>query len=294
LTWRGYESAVRVHIAPRLGDILLQRLGPADIQGFYSALANTSSKAITRSQICTVLGAALARAVEQKLIATSPAEALKKRLPRLERAKPTVLDAARCEALLGHARQHHDLYPTVLLALSTGMRRSEILALKWSNVDFANGEILVDEQVEQLPGSIRFKSPKNGASRIVAVPEAVIAELRRIKLEQAERLLRLGVRQANESRVCTRADGTDYKPNHLTEAFRVFIRQTGLPVCRFHDLRHSHASQLLRLGVSVRVVADRLGHSDGGALLLRTYAHSDASMHAEAARRLGAALFGKL
>jgi integrase len=228
------------------------------------------------------------------LIAVSPTAPLKKRRPKVERPKPTVLDAAQCEQLLYLARQRDDLYPPILLALSAGMRRAEILALKWGSIDLVEGEILVAEQVEQILGNLQMKAPKNGGSRIITIPEAICAELWRIKIEQAERLLRLGVRQDNETQVCTRADGSVCTPNCFTEMFRQFMRRTGLPVCRFHDLRHSHASQMLQLGVSVRVVADRLGHADGGALLLKTYAHSDASMHKEAARRLGAALFGKL
>jgi integrase len=89
-----------------------------------------------------------------------------------------------------------------------------------------------------------------------------------------------------------RADGTVSTPTALTEAFRQLIRRTGLPVCRFHDLRHSHATELLRLGVPVKVVADRLGHSDAG-LTLRVYAHATKAMHDEAADRL-TGLFSKL
>jgi integrase len=126
----------------------------------------------------------------------------------------------------------------------------------------------------------------------VTLPATAVDELRRVKVEQAEALFRLGMRQDGGTPICMRADGTVSAPSTLTEAFRVFIRRTGLPVVRFHDLRHSHATELLRLGVPVKVVAERLGHADAG-LTLRIYAHATEAMHDEAAERLGD-LFAKL
>jgi integrase len=291
-SWSQYECGVRVHIAPAIGHIMLGKLTVADVQTFYSELAATTLKGSSQRQLALLLTNALNRAAEMRLIPTSPAEPLRKRLPKLEKAqRMVILDADQSQALMTAARET-PLYTPVLIALATGMRRSEILALTWGKIDFTEGSVLVDESIETAAGTIRRKETKNGHSRIVTLPAPVIDELRRLKVEQAENLFRLGIRQSPETSICIRTDGTVSTPTALTEAFRQLIRRTGLPVCRFHDLRHSHATELLRLGVSVKVVADRLGHADAG-LTLRVYAHATKAMHDEAADRLRD-LFGKL
>lgn len=125
--------------------------------------------------------------------------------------------------------------------------------------------------------------------RVVAVPENITAELRRLKREQAEALLRLGVRQDGETEVCRRGgDGVMTTPLSVTNAFSRLAKRLGLPLATFHGLRHAHASELLRAGVPVHIAAERLGHSDGGMLLLKTYAHVTPDAARDAAKRIGA------
>jgi integrase len=174
------------------------------------------------------------------------------------------------------------------------MRRNEILALRWDHVDFAEEQILVEQSIVHIRGETTRKAPKNGQARTVTVPAGVMAELRRIKVEQAEALLRLGVRQDGSTEVCRRgADGAIRSPYSLSDAFVAFVKRAGMPACNFHTLRHSHASELLRMGVPVHVAADRLGHKDGGALLLKVYAHATDTAAREAADRISG-LFSKL
>src|SRR5262249_48163966 len=160
-----------------------------------------------------------------------------------------------------------------LLGLATGMRRGEILATNWGSLDFRASTITVGAAVEQIGKSVRLKAPKSGKSRTIAISPPVVAELRRLKTEQAEALLRLGIRQDDGPPVCMRAEGIVPKPRALTELFRGFIRRSGFKPMRFHDLRHTHASELLRLGVPLKAVSERLGHSDP-ALTLRVYCHA--------------------
>jgi len=282
-----YESICRVHIAPALGEFLLTRLGVSDVQSFYSALAGTDLSARSRKNIALVLTNALNRAVEQRLIATSPAQSLKKRLPRVEQTEMRVLDQAQSRQLLAFARSDI-LYPAILIALATGARRGEILALSWARVDFDRSSILISESAEQIGSSIRMKPPKSGTFRTVIVGGAVLEELRRLKVEQAEALLALGIRQTGSTLVCCRPDGAMLTPGQLSDNFRkTLIRKTGLPRVRFHDLRHSHASQLLAAGVNIKVVAERLGHADP-AITLRVYSHLMPGAQAEAAARIDA------
>jgi integrase len=290
----GYETAVRVHIAPAIGDRQLSRLSPVDIQNFYSTLSAGKLQASTARRIATILTAALNRAVELRLIASSPAAPVRKRQPKPAVSDaPAVLDRQQCEALLTAARDS-DIYSAVLIALATGMRRNEILALRWDQVDFAAGTLRVEQSIVHIRGETTRKAPKNGGARTVTLPAGALTEFRRIKTEQAEQLLRLGARQTGETEVCRRGlDGAMPTPRALSGAFERLAKRAGMPACNFHVTRHSHASELLRLGVPVHAVAERLGHSDGGALLLKTYAHVTAAVARDAADRLGN-LFTKL
>ena len=197
----------------------------------------------------------------------------------------TTLTAEECGRLLAAVR-HRRLYWPVLLALATGMRRGEILALRWRNVDLDSGTIRVVESLAQTKQGLRFKPPKSDRSRGVTLPAAVIEELRRLKREQAEELLNLGVRQSAATLLCGRADGEPLQPRSLTHEFAILMgRLSDLPRVRFHDLRHSHATQLLLAGIHPKVAQERLGHSTI-ATTFDLYSHVTATMQEEAAAKL--------
>src|SRR5262249_34869593 len=148
----------------------------------------------------------------------------------------TTEEAARLLRAIKHTR----VYWPVLLAISTGMRRGEVLALRWKNVDFERGTVRVVESLEQIKGkgNIRFKAPKSERHRAITVPAFAIDELRKLKRQQSEGLLALGVRQTGETLVCARGDGRPKQPNSLTHEFTYLVgRLEDLPRIRFHDLR---------------------------------------------------------
>jgi integrase len=287
-THANYETTARTRIAPALGSIQLSRLAPSHLQAFYTAVSASGLKPSSAAHVCIVLNIALSRAVELRLIATHPGEPVKKRKPRtVPKTDHAVLGRDQCSKLLAAAKGS-DLYPMILIGLATGMRRNEILALQWKSIDFENTEIAVDQSIVRLAGSTSRKLPKNGKRRVVSLPENIIIELRRLKREQAEGLLRLGVRQDGATEVCRRGgDGAMRTPLSVTSAFGRLAKRIGLPAATFHGLRHAHASELLRAGVPVHIAADRLGHSDGGMLLLKTYAHVTPDAARDAAKRIG-------
>jgi integrase len=239
-THANYEAMVRSWIEPALGSFQLARLSPADLQGFYTTIAASRLRPSSAAHACIVLNIALSRAVELRLIVTHPGKAVRKRKPRA--AAPTadrpVLDRDQCTTLLAAARAT-DLYVLVLTGLATGARRSEILALRWDDVDFDAGEINIRESIVRLRGVTTRETPKNGKSRVVTIPDPIVAELRRIKRVQAEELLRVGVRQDGTTEVCRRgADGTIRSPLSVTNAFLRLV-QAGRPArC---DVSHSSA-----------------------------------------------------
>ncbi len=184
---------------------------------------------------------------------------------------------------------HTRIYWPVLLALATGMRRGEILAVRWKNVDFERGTVRVVESLEQTKAGLRFKAPKNDRHRAITLPAFAVEELRRLKRQQAEELLMLGIRQNGETLVCCRADGQPLQPQSLTHQFtRLIGRIKDLPRLRFHDLRHSHATQLLGDGIHPKVAQERLGHASI-TTTLDLYSHVTDTMQVDAAERLDAA-----
>lgn len=295
-----YGSIVNQHLIPALGNLPVAKLAPAHIQSFYNDLAAGGRRdgkegalaPRSRRQVHRVLSAALGRAVEQQVIARNPADAFKKRLPKVERQEMAVLTADQSSQLLDIVRETR-LYWPVLIALATGMRRGEILGLRWRNVDFDRGAIRVMESLEQTARGLRFKPPKNGKGRVITLPTFALEELRRRKREQAEELLKLGVRQQGATLVCAGADAQPFAPFSLTHAFYDLMEKlkSDLPRIRFHDLRHTHATQLLLSGVHPRIAQERLGHSTV-ALTLDLYSHVTPSMQEDAAAKIDAAFSG--
>jgi integrase len=296
-----YTELVDGFLVPTLGSLPISKLVPSHIQKVYSDWATGGRRdgkegglsPQTRRHIHRILKAALARAVEQQIIARNPADAFKKRLPKVERRPMTVLTPAQSMALLVDIRVTAVYAPT-LIGLATGMRRGEILALRWHNLDLDRGIVHVVESLEQTKKGLRFKAPKTNKARSITLPSFAIDELRRLKRAQAEVLMAMGVRQAGDTLVCAREDGEPWSPHLLTKAFtRVVGTLENIPVVRFHDLRHSHASQLLSAGVHPKVVQERLGHSTI-TTTLDLYSHVAETIQLDAATRLDAVFRGAI
>jgi integrase len=283
-THERYAEIVRCYLLPAIGSIQLQRLTPSDIQRGYNRFDRDPSPR-TRRHVHRILKSALSRAVEQQAIARNPAANL--RLPKVEREPITTLTVEQTKVLLNSVRHTTTYWPT-LLAVATGMRRGEILALRWKNVDvdLDLGVVRVVASLEQTKAGIRFKSTKTEKARAVPLPKFAVEELRRWRREQAEKLLRLGVRQSGSTLVCCREDGNPKQPESLTHEFTYLVgRIKDFPRVRFHDLRHSHATQLLTSGVHPKIVQERLGHSTI-TTTMDLYSHVSETMQGDATARL--------
>lgn len=292
-----YSEVVENFLIPELGALPISKLASSQIQTAYTKWSTTGRRdkkdgglsPSTRRYIHRILYSALARAVERQLISRNPAEAFRKRLPKLERRDFTTLTPDQSAQLLSRLEGSR-LYWPVLISLATGMRRGEVLALRWRNVDFDRAEIRVVESLEQTKAGLRFKSPKSGKSRVVALPSFSVERLRQLKMSRAQELLALGVRLPPEALVCGATHTDPASPRLTTRAFRQHVsRIPDFPKIRFHDLRHTHATQLLLAGVHPKVAQERLGHSTISTTL-DLYSHVTESMQQDAASRLDAAL----
>jgi integrase len=267
----GYALIARSYVNPHLGAMQLQKLKPIALTEFYAKLlregGHDGRKLSSRSvgNVHRLLHAALAHAVKWGLITANPADNVS--APRTESPEVEIPDAAGIAALLARLRDK-SLYMTAVLGLATGMRRGEMLALRWRDIDA--GKITVARSLEQSKaGGLRFKSTKTrSGKRTITIPPSVVAELRRYRLEQQERWLALGLGKVrDDGLVLATWTGGTRSPNSLSRNWHEKV-----PEVTLHALRHTHASQLIAAGVDVVTVAARLGHAKPS-VTLNTYAH---------------------
>ena len=210
------------------------------------------------------------------------------RPPRVERKQMKALDTEGAAALLEAARDT-TLFIPVLLGITTGIRRGEATALRWRHVDLDRGQISIEESAEQTRTGVRYKPPKSGKGRAVALPATVVKELRNHRIKQAQALLKFGIRLSDDNFVVAQADGSAFQPRSLTHSFALFVAEHKLPRVRLHDLRHTHATAMLKSRVHPKVVQERLGHSTI-AITLDIYSHVLEGMQEDAAEIVDAAL----
>lgn len=292
-THERYTEIVKKNIAPVLGAVHLSKLRPTQIASAYSKALlegrRDGSGGLSPNTVLymhRLIKQALAHAVRWEIISRSPADVVDP--PKIERTTMITYDMTQTAELLEVARGTRLLVP-VILGILCGLRRGEIVALRWRQVDLANAQLAVVASAEQTREGVRYKQPKTGRARTVALSPIVVEELRAHQLRQAEELLRLGVRQNDTTFLYTREDGGPVQPRSLTHAWNQMLAKTTLPRIRFHDLRHAHATHLLSSGIHPKVASERLGHSKVG-ITLDLYSHVLPGMQADAAARVDEAL----
>jgi len=182
------------------------------------------------------------------------------------------LDEAELAKLIAHLRGHW-LYMPTLLAAYTGLRRGEVLGLRWRDIDFDAGTLQVAQAVEIIGGKVELVEPKTERSRrVVKLPASLLPELARHRKEQSALRLKLGLGKDNANLVFTSAEGVIISPTVFSVAFMREVLAAGVKRTKFHGLRHLHITHLLKSGVPVHVVSARAGHARPS-VTLDTYAH---------------------
>jgi integrase len=234
-----------------------------------------------------IVKSALAQAVKWEILVRNPAAVVKG--PKVGRTAMRTYDLEQTAALIEAVRGRRVFIPTLLAVLS-GLRRGEIAALRWRHVDLATAQLAVIESAEQTKTGVRYKEPKSGRGRTIALSATLVTELRAHRARQAQELLKVGKRLSDDDFVVTRADGSSVRPHSLGQEWVRFLAHNGaLPRIRFHDLRHAHATHLLASGIHPKVASERLGHSKVG-ITLDLYSHVLPNMQADAAAIVDGAL----
>jgi integrase len=223
--------------------------------------------------------ACLEQAVDWDYIAKNPMRKVKK--PRVARRRPKVVDRAGFGALLRKAAG----IPVIALANATGMRRGELLALEWTDLDWDKGTVEVSKSLEETKHGLRIKAPKSGEPRKhpLPVPAKVLDILRDHKREQDQHRALYGPDYADKNLIFCRPDGHYYNPDKLGRRIVAAMKRAGLGGVSLHSLRHSHTSELLSNGVPITAVAERLGHASPN-VTLSIYSHALPADNEAAAR----------
>ena len=294
-TYEQYKRVVENHLIPALGRYPLAKLQPVDIQDFLNRIY-CKGRLDGKGGLCAgsvqhhhyVLKKALKQAVRLHFLSSNPADATEP--PRIFRKEMKVLDEHQMAHLLEFCKGRTMFYMPIMVAIYTGMRKGEIIALRWKDVDFDRTQIHVRQAVQAVSGGLVFKEPKTQKGRrIIDLPSLAVDELRCHKVEQAKNKLRLGPAYQDYDLVCAKPNGQPMHPICVSDGFSRWLKKAKLPHVRFHDLRHSHATQLLKQGINIKVISERLGHANIG-ITLEVYSHVLPSMQREAADSIDIAL----
>lgn len=299
-TFDSYERNIRLHVLPLLGNVPLQRLAPEDLDGFYGQLLSEGRRDDrgglshkTVRYIHGILHKALADAQRKgTLIRNVAALADAPKLSSAKKREMRVWTAGELRAFLVGIEKDRS-HPAFFLAAHTGMRRGEVLGLRWQDVDLDAARLSVRQAIISVAYQVRVSDVKTGTGRRTIDLDARTVGVMRAwrKAQLAERML-VGPAFADHDLVFPRPDGTPTHPDAFSQTFDRAVVRLGLPVISLHDLRHTHATLLLRAGVPVKVVSERLGHANP-AFTLTVYQHVIPGMQEEAASLFSDLIFGR-
>ncbi|MEY9841220.1 tyrosine-type recombinase/integrase [Streptacidiphilus sp. EB103A] len=319
-TLASYEGVVRVYLIPALGKRPLNRLTPTDIRAAMTDFRNMClccargldrKRPEARRACCSmgnccqrnpsprtvqyahaVLRSALQNAVREELLARNVARLVETPTVPHKEVQPLTPQDAR--SLLRAARQDR-LYALWLLLVSTGLRRGEVLALTWADIDLKAGQLRVRRNLQRINGALVFGTPKTMRSlRTIALPASCVVRLQSHQAQQVQERAEAGMDwQPLESQpkglVFTTLTGRPLDPRNINRSLTALCKRAALRPVRVHDLRHTSASLMLAEGVAVRTIMETLGHSNIS-MTLDTYAHVMETTLRDAATRMDAAL----
>jgi integrase len=288
-TYERYESIVRVHLSPALGRIRLKALTSDHVRGLYREKLDSGLAPRTVLHIHRTLSKALKQATDDGLIPRNAAASVKPPQARREEMQPLSRDQVRMFLDTVKGDRMEALY---VLAVTSGLRQGELLALKWEDVDLegTNPTLEVRRSLSETRGRRSFVTPKSGRGRHLRLSKRAASVLRVHRKRQLEERVRKAGLWEDHGLIFPSEVGTPMSGRNLYRAFKIRVKRASLPqTLRFHDLRHTCATLLLRQGINPKFVQELLGHADIS-LTLNTYSHVLPDMGDAAASGMDAAL----
>jgi integrase len=305
-TWESYERLVRRHLIPRIGHVYLHQLGPRPPVGAVRRPAHRRPPRRNRRPVGPhrplpardpVQGAVRRDGRGRLPRNVAGLKTVRERLPKATGHDMTTWTAAQLTSFLQGLRGDRLEVP-ILLGATTGMRRGEVLGLRWSDLDLDAGRLAVRQTLtaprdpdtgQHVP---IFGEPKTRrGKRSVPLPAQTVAALRGHRKAQAVERLQVGPDYTDHGLVFAEPDGGPVHPDRFRVRFEHRVTRSGLPRIRFHDLRHTYATLALQAGVHAKVVSEILGHANIG-ITLDTYSHAIPAMQESAAETVAALVFG--
>ena len=293
-TRRGYDTNIRLIKASDIAEKTLQGINTIDIQAWIneiqqrSPLTGKKISAKTVKNIYNVLNPAMKRAEDLELIRKNPCRGVS--LPKCAKYEAEVYDDTEIQKLL-EACKGTELELPITLAVTLGLRRGELLALRWENVDLDNMSIKICENMievdkETSPDRFIIKEPKSASGiRTIKITNILANLLKKQKVKCLENKLAIGDKYCNVDYVVCKEDGKNYLPNTFDKMFKRLLKNNGLKDIRLHDLRHTNATLMLKNGISAKEAQLRLGHADVS-VTLGTYSHVLSSMEETTANKI--------
>lgn len=294
-TQERYWNHIRFHIVPEIGQIKLKNLTARDVQRMYNNVRDHGrikkgpndmrDPSLTASYIKSLhrmFHMALQRAVKEHLISDNPCDDVI--LPKEDRKEMKTLKPENMRAYLNEA-ERRGVLPMFFLELRSGLRRGELTALLWTDLDVENRTISVSKQAVRVKGGgVKVSSPKTSTSvRVEPIPQEAVDMLVREHEQHPD----------NPYLFPSPVTGGMYYPDAISAMHRKIMKALGLEHIRFHDLRHTFATMALQSGVDIRTVSGMLGHADPG-FTLRTYTHTANPLQVQAAAKIGSIMAGNM
>ena len=299
-TYRTYEMMVRNHLVPNLGGLQLSKIKPISLQRLYNSLLKDGSRKDGKEgalsprsvqYVHTTAHRALGQAMVWQMINTNPADAVE--LPKQSKREMHVWESHHIKTFLDNVKDHR-WFALYDLAFATGMRQSELLALRWQDIDLDKGIVAVRQSMMYSKGEFIFHEPKSKRSkRTITIPQGTLKTLRAHDTKQKAAYEKAKNKKPYDEYpdlVFRSRAATPISQRNLSRHFAEAQTKIELPPLTFHEIRHTHATLLLKADVHVKVVSERLGHASV-AITLDTYSHVLPNIQQSAADKIEEALY---